>query len=82
MVLSFYYSRSALHPEGAHGLEAELHHVAALGGELMATALEALLVEDNDLGRETQTAMYEALGSHSCSEENVNVMPFAVRLKP
>lgn len=48
----------------------------------MATALEALLVEDNDLGRETQTAMYEALGSHSCSEENVNVMPFAVRLKP
>lgn len=43
------HSRSALHPEGAHSLEAELHHVAALRGELMATALEALLVEDNDL---------------------------------
>lgn len=43
------YSRSALHPEGAHGLEAKLHHIAALGGELMATALEALLIEDNDL---------------------------------
>lgn len=48
----------------------------------MATALEALLVEDNDLRREAQTAMYEALGSHSCSEENVNVKPFYVRLKP
>lgn len=43
------YSRSTLHPEGAHSLEAKLHHVAALGGELMAAALEALLVEDNDL---------------------------------
>lgn len=43
------YLRSALHLEGAHGLEAELHHIAALGGELMATALEALLIEDNDL---------------------------------
>ncbi len=43
------YSRSTLHPEGAHSLEAKLHHIAALGGELMAAALEALLVEDNDL---------------------------------
>lgn len=50
------YSRSTLHPQGAHGLEAELHHVAALGGELMATALEALLVEDNDLMREINSA--------------------------
>lgn len=45
----FFHLRSALHLEGAHSLEAELHHVAALGGELMATALEALLIEDNDL---------------------------------
>lgn len=43
------YSRSALHPEGAHTLEAELHHIAALGGELMAAALEALLIVDNNL---------------------------------
>lgn len=43
------YSRSTLHLEGAHSLEAELHHVAALGGELMSTALEALLIKDNDL---------------------------------
>lgn len=45
----FFHLRSALHLEGAHSLEAELHHVAALGSELMATALEALLIEDNDL---------------------------------
>lgn len=43
------YLRSTLHLEGAHGLEAELHHIAALGGELVAAALEALLIEDNDL---------------------------------
>lgn len=41
--------RSALHLEGPHSLKAEFHHVAALGSELMAAALEALLVEDNDL---------------------------------
>lgn len=41
--------RSALHLEGPHSLKAEFHHIAALGGELMAAALEALLVEDNDL---------------------------------
>lgn len=45
------YSRSTLHSEGTHGLEAKLHHVAALRGELMAAALEALLIEDNDLTR-------------------------------
>lgn len=45
----FLHLRSALHLEGAHSLKAELHHVAALGGELMATALKALLIEDNDL---------------------------------
>lgn len=45
----FFHLRSTLHLEGAHSLETELHHVAALGGELMATALEALLIEDNDL---------------------------------
>lgn len=43
------YSRATLHPEGAHGLKAELHHIAALGGELVAAALEALLVVDDDL---------------------------------
>jgi hypothetical protein len=48
------YSRSTLHPEGAHSLEPELHHIAALGGELVPTTLEALLVEDNDL-RERET---------------------------
>lgn len=49
------YSRSTLHPEGAHSLEAELHNVAALRGELMAPALEALLIVDNDLfGRQRQ----------------------------
>lgn len=43
------YSRSTLHPQGAHSLEAELHNIATLRGELMATALEALLIKDNDL---------------------------------
>lgn len=43
------YSRSTLHLEGAHGLEAKLHHVAALRGELMAAALEALLIKHDDL---------------------------------
>jgi len=43
--------RATLHSEGAHSLEAELHDIAALGGELVATALEALLVEDDDLTR-------------------------------
>ena len=41
--------RSTLDSQGANSLEAELHDIAALGGELVATALEALLVEDNDL---------------------------------
>lgn len=43
------YSRSTLHPEGANGLKAKLHHIAALRGELMAASLEAFLIEDNDL---------------------------------
>lgn len=43
------YSRATLHPEGAHGLESKLHHIAALRGELVAAALEALLIVDNDL---------------------------------
>ena len=44
--------RATLHSQGADSLEAELHDIAALGGELVATALEALLVEDNDLSKE------------------------------
>lgn len=43
--------RSALHLEGPHSLKTKFHHIAALGGELMAAALEALLVEDNDLSK-------------------------------
>lgn len=43
------YLRSALHLEGPHSLKTKFHHIAALGGELMATTLEALLIEDNDL---------------------------------
>lgn len=43
------HSRSALHSEGAHSLETKLHHVGALRGKLVATALEALFIEDNDL---------------------------------
>lgn len=45
-------SRAALHPQGAHRLKAELHHVAALGGELVVAALEALLIVDDDLWRQ------------------------------
>lgn len=43
------HSRSALHSEGANSLETKLHHVGALRGKLVATALEALFIEDNDL---------------------------------
>lgn len=43
------HSRSALHSERAHSLETKLHHIAALRGELVAPALEALFIEDNDL---------------------------------
>lgn len=43
------HSRSALHSQWAHGLETELHDIAALWGELMVTTLEALLVVHDDL---------------------------------
>lgn len=42
-------SRSTLHSDGADVVHATVMDVAALGGELLALALEVLLLEHGDL---------------------------------
>ena len=49
------YLRSALHPDGTDVVQAALLDVAALGGELLAAALEVLLLEHGHLRPQRKT---------------------------